>query len=663
MRPFGCPLTILNTLDPLGKFDGKSNKGYLLGYSTTSKAFRVYNKQTKIVEENLHIDFLEYQPNVQKYALIGTQESYVAGSSGKDKEPTQEQAFEEEKRKSASTKRAAQATSINKLNTGRSSVNTTNTPYVSAASTPTEADFNNMDNTINVSPITTLRVHKDHPKGQILGDPKSAIQTRGKIQKASSVQQALEEGIDYDEDLQPLPGIGGQLVFVDPAYQTKFMNVNKSLYGYTKPPKLGKRTFFFPAENGFRRATTPMSPNKPLVKDEDGVDVDVHIYRNNMDLRMDGSCASNFSHIWVMANLRYSDKHNMVAFLKKPNESVGFTEIVDFLKDVAGISNLPDAEIYDGLATLGFLQMILGITTENNGKYLAPTLTKKLFANIKRGYARDYVPLMPAMLAGATEDQGEGSAIPTEPQHTPTDPDTKIPQSQGPTFTHVADEATTTGVRVGTERATTTTSGLDAGLDSGNIHESPLRSYKAPLHEGHTSGSAEDNLQLKELMVLVPKLVTRIANLKTELHQIKTTYGKAVLTLVERVKSLEVALKRRTKKVVVSDSEDEETKNRGRKIQDIDDDLLVSLVRESMKEKDTDFVTLTKISASGEVQEQDINPTTLEAAKTLSQVISQKVKSTDKGIRYKRKTRSKSIEKDISTDLDAGIEVNSCMKI
>ncbi|GJT64634.1 putative ribonuclease H-like domain-containing protein [Tanacetum coccineum] len=52
-------------------------------------------------------------------------------------------------------------------------------------------DFNNMDNTIVVSPIPILRIHKDHPKGQILGDPTSAVQTRGKIQKASSVQQAL----------------------------------------------------------------------------------------------------------------------------------------------------------------------------------------------------------------------------------------------------------------------------------------------------------------------------------------------------------------------------------------------------------------------------------------------------------------------------------------
>ncbi|GJW03895.1 putative ribonuclease H-like domain-containing protein [Tanacetum coccineum] len=369
MRPFGCPLTILNTLDSLGKFDGKSDEGYLLGYSTSSKAFRVYNKRTKRVEENLHINFLEDQPNVagtgpnwmfdldflttsmnyipvsvenQVIMDAGTQDSYVAGSSGKDKGLTQEyillplqphrtripvkdvvqdaqeqpsenaspdkgiqvsedvfekegqhqmpedeqvwqdelemmvtqevlanamndesrQAFEEEKRKIASQKKAAQATSTNQLNTvrpfvstGRSSVSTdrSNTPNVSAASTSTGAnadkssfvylggkipidastlpnadlpidpnmpdledasdtlpndgifngaydddedvgavaDFNNMDNTIAVSPIPTLRIHKDHPKGQILGDPTSAVQTRGKIQKASSAQQAL----------------------------------------------------------------------------------------------------------------------------------------------------------------------------------------------------------------------------------------------------------------------------------------------------------------------------------------------------------------------------------------------------------------------------------------------------------------------------------------
>ncbi|GJS05719.1 putative ribonuclease H-like domain-containing protein [Tanacetum coccineum] len=49
-----------------GQFDGKSDEGYLLGYSTSSKAFRVYNKRTKRVEENLHIDFLEDQPNMAR---------------------------------------------------------------------------------------------------------------------------------------------------------------------------------------------------------------------------------------------------------------------------------------------------------------------------------------------------------------------------------------------------------------------------------------------------------------------------------------------------------------------------------------------------------------------------------------------------------------------
>nr|GEZ56467.1 ribonuclease H-like domain-containing protein [Tanacetum cinerariifolium] len=35
IRPFGCPVTILNTLDPLGKFDGKVDEGFLVGYSNT----------------------------------------------------------------------------------------------------------------------------------------------------------------------------------------------------------------------------------------------------------------------------------------------------------------------------------------------------------------------------------------------------------------------------------------------------------------------------------------------------------------------------------------------------------------------------------------------------------------------------------------------------
>ncbi|GKF84521.1 hypothetical protein Tco_0249419, partial [Tanacetum coccineum] len=125
-------------------------------------------------------------------------------------------------------------------------------------------------------------------------------------------------------------------------------------------------------------------------------------------------------------------------------------------------------------------------------------------------------------------------------------------------------------------------------------------------------GSVEDSLQLKELMVLVPKLVTRIDNLESELHHTKNTY---------------------------------------RKIQDIDDDPLVSLVKESLKE--ADFVTPTKDSASREAREEEISPTILEAAKTLSQVASQTIST------YKRRVRSTDKGKDISIGLDAKAEVNT----
>ncbi|GJZ91103.1 ribonuclease H-like domain-containing protein [Tanacetum coccineum] len=64
MRPFGCPVIILNTIDHQGNFDGKADEGFFIGYSTNSKAFRVFNSRTRIVEENLHVKFSKDTPNI-----------------------------------------------------------------------------------------------------------------------------------------------------------------------------------------------------------------------------------------------------------------------------------------------------------------------------------------------------------------------------------------------------------------------------------------------------------------------------------------------------------------------------------------------------------------------------------------------------------------------
>ncbi|GKB98962.1 putative ribonuclease H-like domain-containing protein [Tanacetum coccineum] len=259
MRPFGCPVTILNTLDPLGKFDGKADEGFLVGYSINSKAFRVFNTRTRKVEENMHINFLENKPNVAgsgpewlfdidsltksmnyKPVTAGNQtngdaciETNVnAGQAGQEKasdheyillplmlsnfplslstQSTDDKDDDEKEGFANSTNRDSTASpsvstvgpSINtaseNINTGSSNINTAspipndssmqsleNTSIFDDAyddeDVGAESDLNNLETTMNVSPIPTTRIHKDHPKDQIIGDINSATQTRRMI--------------------------------------------------------------------------------------------------------------------------------------------------------------------------------------------------------------------------------------------------------------------------------------------------------------------------------------------------------------------------------------------------------------------------------------------------------------------------------------------------
>ncbi|GJZ78801.1 putative ribonuclease H-like domain-containing protein, partial [Tanacetum coccineum] len=89
MKPFGCPVTILNTRDHLGNFDEKANEGYFVGYSVISKAIRVFNKKTRIVEETLNIRFLKNAPNVKGMDQIGFLMLIICQAQ-KEKEPEQE---------------------------------------------------------------------------------------------------------------------------------------------------------------------------------------------------------------------------------------------------------------------------------------------------------------------------------------------------------------------------------------------------------------------------------------------------------------------------------------------------------------------------------------------------------------------------------------------
>ncbi|GKA27711.1 putative ribonuclease H-like domain-containing protein [Tanacetum coccineum] len=105
------------TMDHLVKCDGKADEGFFVGYSVVSKAMRVFNKRTRIVEETLNIRFLENTPNVkgngpywlfnvdsltmsmnyvpvvaghQTNDIAGNRDNIVTGQAEKKKEPEQE---------------------------------------------------------------------------------------------------------------------------------------------------------------------------------------------------------------------------------------------------------------------------------------------------------------------------------------------------------------------------------------------------------------------------------------------------------------------------------------------------------------------------------------------------------------------------------------------
>ncbi|GKB22486.1 putative ribonuclease H-like domain-containing protein, partial [Tanacetum coccineum] len=245
MKPFGCPVTILNTRDHLGKFDGKADEGFFVGYSVVSKAMRVLNKRTRIVEETLNIKFLENTSNVtgngpdllfdvdsltvymnyvpvvvgkQTNGIEGTKDYIFTGQAKKKTEQDVSGALDKDRKDDQATRSDTPVSVVGPSFTNddlSSPVNTAEasnafeehlferfSPFKNAFTLPpvsnvtlmddtgifgnayddedvgADTDLNNLETTMNVSPIPTTRIDKDHPKDQIIGDFNSAIQTR-----------------------------------------------------------------------------------------------------------------------------------------------------------------------------------------------------------------------------------------------------------------------------------------------------------------------------------------------------------------------------------------------------------------------------------------------------------------------------------------------------
>nr|GEY32568.1 retrotransposon protein, putative, unclassified [Tanacetum cinerariifolium] len=131
-----------------------------------------------------------------------------------------------------------------------------------------EANFHNLDFTFQASPIPTTRIHKDHPLEQVIRDLHSAPQTM-------RMTKNLEEHdfIVYQMDVKSafLYGKIEEEVYVcqpprfeNPDFPNKVYKVKKALYGLYPLQELD-----------VKKESTPMETSKPLLKDEDGEEVDL----------------------------------------------------------------------------------------------------------------------------------------------------------------------------------------------------------------------------------------------------------------------------------------------------------------------------------------------------------------------------------------------------
>nr|GFA60580.1 uncharacterized mitochondrial protein AtMg00810-like [Tanacetum cinerariifolium] len=258
MRPFGCHVSILNTLDQLGKFDGKSNKGIFVGYSTTSKAFRVYNIMTRKVEENLHITFLKNKP-------------LIAGGGP-------EWLFDlDVLSKSMNYAPVSASTNSNDFAGKGASFDTVNTTTPTYADSPNDplmpdledvrifndvyndrdggakVDYNNLETVISVSPVPSIRIHKDHPKEHIIEEVNSSVQTK-KMAKQTEAEEVYVS--------QP-PG------FVGPEFPNRVYKVEKAFYGLHQVLRAWYRTLStYLLDNRFRRKTIDKTLFIKKIKDD-----------------------------------------------------------------------------------------------------------------------------------------------------------------------------------------------------------------------------------------------------------------------------------------------------------------------------------------------------------------------------------------------------------
>nr|GEV30534.1 retrotransposon protein, putative, unclassified [Tanacetum cinerariifolium] len=570
MRPFGCPVTILNTLDYLGKFDGKADEGFFVGYSLNSKAFRVFNSRKRIVEENFHIR--------------SSQDDGLKPSSNDGKKVNQDPRQECE------------------CKDQENELNVKNTNNVNAAGTN------------GVKPVVYQM------------DVKSAF---------------LYEKIKKEVYVCQPPG------FKDLDFPNKVYKVKKALYGLHQAPRAWYKTLStYLLDNGFQRdefygelrfflvlqvkqkndgifisrdkyvakilkkfgftevknASTPMKTQKPLLKDEDGEKVDVHMksttggcqfircrliswqskkqtvvayFITEVEYVAASSCYRQF---WTTAKAKTINEeahiHARVDGKKVIISEASIRRDLQYI-DQEGVECLPNATIFEQFALM------------------SEAVYKELNDRLVRA----------ATTASRLEvEKDTGNILKTQSKATPNESSSQGTDSGGGPGCQES---------IGDTIAQTRSEGVSK-LSNDSL-----------LARGNTLQSDKDRMKVNELM----KLCTNLQNKVLDLEKTKITQALKIDCLKMRVKKLEKKQRLKTHKLKilykvgltarVDSSEDEQSlgddaSKQGRKINDIDADKNITLVNDQDDTKmfNVNYLQGDEVFVDKEVNDKEVSAVT-----------------------------------------------------
>ncbi|GKA66569.1 putative ribonuclease H-like domain-containing protein [Tanacetum coccineum] len=371
-----------------------------------------------------------------------------------------------------------------------------------------------------------------------------------------------------------------------------------------------------------KTASTPMETQKPLLKDEDVEEVDVHIYQ----------VYPNVSHLYAVKRIFSARTQNQATVkVKTVNGEVQLHALVDGKKIIITESTVRrDLQLED-------------VEDEAVHKELGDSLVRAATTTSRLKAEKD-----------------SGNITKTRSKATP-------------------NESSSLGTTLGDGPRCQETMGdtvAQTRFENVSKHSNDLL-----LARGNTLQSGEDSLKLTDLMELCTNLQTRVL----DLEKTKTTQGNEIASLKRRVKKLEKKYRSRTHKLKrlykvglsdrVESSRDKESlgedaSKQGRRINviDTDEDITLVNVQDDAEMFDVNTLTGDEVFAEQEVAAKDVNLTVDEV--TLAQALAalKSVKPKVKGIVFQEpgeSTTTKStptISSQQSQDKGKGIMIEEPVK-